>query len=271
MSDIATSNRLLVLAPHPDDEVIGAGGLIQRVLARRGEVRVLFITSGESNPWPQRAQERKWRVSAADREAWGERRRDEARASLQLLGVPAEGAQFLSLGDGQIAALARRNDPTLTDSLRATILDFQPSLLICPSAQDLHSDHRAVAWYLHQAVRGVGDGAPEIVTYVVHGEGSPARLHASLRLSDRERLRKRAAIECHQTQLILSRERFLAYARPVEEFFKPEFDLVCTESRAKERAGAFRHSCRILLGRSTPPREDEQEPPGDPATDPDVG
>ena len=270
MSELATSNRLLVLAPHPDDEVIGAGGLMQRVLARGGEVRVVFITSGESNPWPQRAQKRKWRLSVEDQEAWGERRRGEAKASLQALGVPEEAATFLHFRDGQIAALARKNDPRLTESLRSAILEFQPTLLICPSAQDLHSDHRAVAWYLHQAVRGVGEGAPEIVTYVVHGEGSPSRLHASLRLSDRERLRKRAAIECHQTQLILSRERFLAYARPIEEFFKSEFDLVCTESRTRERAGAFRHSCRVLLGRSSPPRDDEEEPAGDPAMDPDV-
>ena len=91
-----------------------------------------------------------------------------------------------------------------------------------------------------------------------------------LRLSDRERSRKRAAIECHQTQLILSRERFLAYARPIEEFFKPEFDLVCTESRTRERAAAFRHSCRVLLGRSSPTRGEDQEAPGDPATDPEI-
>ena len=270
MSDLATSNRLLVLAPHPDDEVIGAGGLIQRVLARGGEVRVLFITSGESNPWPQRAQNRKWRVSVQDQESWGARRRGEAQASLQTLGVAEEFASFLGFRDGQIAALARTNDPRLTESLRATIQEFRPALLVCPSAQDLHSDHRAVAWYLHQAVRGVGEGAPEVVTYVVHGEGSPARLHASLKLSERERLRKRAAIECHQTQLILSRERFLSYAGTTEDFFKSEFDLVCTESRTRERASAFRHSCRVLLGRSSPRREDPQEPAGDPATDPDV-
>lgn len=270
MSDLSISNRLLVLAPHPDDEVIGAGGLIQRVLGRGGEVRAVFITSGESNPWPLRAQNRKWRVSLEDQESWGERRRSEAIASLRTLGVPEEAATFLRFRDGQIAALARKGDPRLTEALRAIMVEFQPSLLICPSAQDLHSDHRAVAWYLHQAVRGVGEGAPEIVTYVVHGEGSTERLHASLRLSDRERSRKRAAIECHQTQLILSRERFLAYARPIEEFYKPEFDLVCTESRTRERAGAFRHSCRVLLGRSSPARGEQPEPAGDPATDPEV-
>ena len=69
-------------------------------------------------------------------------------------------------------------------------------------------------------------------------------------LTEDELRKKREAIECHRTQLHLSRERFLAYARPREEFFEPEFDLVCVESRAKVRLGALRHSCRVMFGRA---------------------
>jgi hypothetical protein len=39
--------RLMVFAPHPDDETLAAGGLIQRVLARDGQVRVVFVTNGD--------------------------------------------------------------------------------------------------------------------------------------------------------------------------------------------------------------------------------
>src|SRR5512143_3590489 len=39
--------RLMVFAPHPDDETLGAGGLIQRVLATGGKVRVVFVTNGD--------------------------------------------------------------------------------------------------------------------------------------------------------------------------------------------------------------------------------
>ena len=99
-------------------------------------------------------------------------------------------------------------------------------------------------------MRGLGDSAPEIVTYVVHGSGPPSRLHFSLDLTASEQQRKREAIQCHRSQLLLSRGRFLAYARATEDFFEPEFDLVCTESRAKERVGALRHSCRVLFGRA---------------------
>src|SRR5262245_17016997 len=45
---IESGTRLLVIAPHPDDEVIAAGGLIQRVRAIHGAVRVVYLTDGES-------------------------------------------------------------------------------------------------------------------------------------------------------------------------------------------------------------------------------
>jgi LmbE family N-acetylglucosaminyl deacetylase len=38
---------LLVFAPHPDDDAIGAGGVIQQALADRKKVRVVFVTSGD--------------------------------------------------------------------------------------------------------------------------------------------------------------------------------------------------------------------------------
>ena len=46
----ARATRLLVIAPHPDDEVLGAGGLMQRVHATGGAVRVVYLTDGEGYP-----------------------------------------------------------------------------------------------------------------------------------------------------------------------------------------------------------------------------
>ena len=244
------NDRVLVLAPHPDDEAIGAGGLIQRAIAHGGDVRAVFLTSGESNPWPLRYAERRWRITPEHREAWGRRRRDEARDSLRTLGTADDASIFLGYPDQHLAAMARAGDQRLSETLRAIMRDYQPSILIAPSARDLHSDHRAAAYFAHQAVRGLGDSAPEIMTYVVHGRGMPERLHLSMDLTAVELEKKRQAIECHRSQMQLSRKRFIAYARPVEHFFGSEFDLVCTESRAKERIGALRHSCRVMFGRA---------------------
>ena len=47
---ISHATRLIVFSPHPDDESLGAGGLIQRVLEAGGKVKVVFITSGDGFP-----------------------------------------------------------------------------------------------------------------------------------------------------------------------------------------------------------------------------
>ena len=45
--EVSHAERLVVVAPHPDDETLGAGGLMQRVLASGGSVRVVLVTAGD--------------------------------------------------------------------------------------------------------------------------------------------------------------------------------------------------------------------------------
>src|SRR5438128_691732 len=47
---INRATRLLVIAPHPDDDVLGAGGLIRRVVKAGGSVHVVWTTSGDGFP-----------------------------------------------------------------------------------------------------------------------------------------------------------------------------------------------------------------------------
>lgn len=235
--------RTVILAPHPDDDVIAAGGLIQRVLASGGELRVIFVTDGENNPWPQRFTERKFFLAAGDRKAWGAMRRQEALCSLARLGVNNNAAIFLGFPDQGIAGLARQGENCLPDALREIVAEFQPTLIISPSAYDLHADHRAIAYFAHTA-------APDaaITTYVVHGDAPASRLACQVDLLDYEQKRKREAIECHVSQLALSRDRFLSYARQSESFYAAEHDVVRVESLAREWLTAFRHSLRVLFG-----------------------
>src|SRR5262245_9081213 len=87
--------RVLVLAPHPDDETLATGGLLQRAIGVGGAVRVVFVTDGENNPWPQRALERRWSIGTGGRARWGARRRAETLAALGRLRVPPSSAVFL--------------------------------------------------------------------------------------------------------------------------------------------------------------------------------
>src|SRR6266540_3581596 len=49
--DLRDDDRILVLAPHPDDEVLGTGGVLREASRRRLPLRVVFLTSGDSNEW----------------------------------------------------------------------------------------------------------------------------------------------------------------------------------------------------------------------------
>src|SRR3954471_2440470 len=90
--EIRPQDRVLVIAPHPDDESIGAGGLLQVARAAGAALRVIVLTDGDNNPWPQRWSEKRWHIGNAERARWGARRREEARAALRILGVAEQDA-----------------------------------------------------------------------------------------------------------------------------------------------------------------------------------
>jgi LmbE family N-acetylglucosaminyl deacetylase len=235
-------DRTLIVAPHPDDEAIAAGGLIQRALARGGHVRAVFITDGDNNPWPQRVMKKKWRISAAERAEWGARRRDEARASLRFLGCTSDDdAIFLGYPDHAMASYARRGDRRVVDALREIVASFDATTIVAPSVYDLHADHRAIAWFAHSAA-----SEREILTYVVHGAPDDERLALRLVLTPEEATVKRNAIEHHQSQMLLSRERFLSYARDVELFYRSEVDIMRIDSRVFQLRCKIKHAARVV-------------------------
>ncbi|PYI83224.1 MAG: hypothetical protein DMF09_12355, partial [Verrucomicrobia bacterium] len=63
----SSSSRLILFAPHPDDESLACSILLQRAVRAGAAIRVVYATDGDDNPWPQRVLERKWRLDATDR------------------------------------------------------------------------------------------------------------------------------------------------------------------------------------------------------------
>jgi LmbE family N-acetylglucosaminyl deacetylase len=104
-------DRTLIVAPHPDDDSIAAGGLIQRVRSSGGVVQILLVTDGESNAWPQRWRERKWIITTADRARWGTMRRSEALAVCSGSGSRVGGVPRLSGSEDRVLAAKRRFAP----------------------------------------------------------------------------------------------------------------------------------------------------------------
>lgn len=112
--------RLLVLAPHPDDEVIGCGGLIALHTREHRAVSVVVATDG---------------AEAGDVAV----RQEESRKGLHIVG--AASIEFLGFRDRQL----ERDLPALKTKLRTIIDAFNPDLIAVPSPVEIHPDHVALA------------------------------------------------------------------------------------------------------------------------------
>jgi LmbE family N-acetylglucosaminyl deacetylase len=218
---LSPGRRLTVLAPHPDDESLAAGGLIQHAVAAGADVRVVFATDGDNNPWPQRWVERRWFIDADCRRRWGALRRAEGKKAIKVLGLTDENAVFFGFPDTELLPRWRRQD---ADTLQAFVNEFTaspPDILITPSSQDAHPDHLGMFHLAQEALNRAGL-TPAQFTYLIHRRWfHPHATGESIKLTAEEQATKLAAILCHETQIKLSRGRFSSYASP-EEIFTPE-------------------------------------------------
>ncbi len=217
---ISERDRVLVLAPHPDDESIACGGLLLAARDAGAPRRVVVVTDGDNNPWPQRWIEKRWRIDAAARARWGARRRAEVQAALDVLGVDVDERHFLGLPDSGLTALLMR-DSRLEAEIGAHIEQFQPTHIALPALEDGHPDHSAVHVATRLAVARVA--APvRLLCYAVHGVKAGAGA-AVVALSAAQQAAKREAILRHETQMRLSGGRFLRFVRDVENYDAPTF------------------------------------------------
>jgi LmbE family N-acetylglucosaminyl deacetylase len=215
-------SRVMMFAPHPDDESLAAGVFLQRAVAAGAAIRVVYATDGERNCWPQRVLERKVLIRDPDRRRWGARRQEEALAALRTLGIGPESVEFLGLPDQGVTDLLLAGCSETMRRLADTIIAWQPTHLLVPSTLDTHPDHSGLAVLLGIAVDDyLSRYGIERLQYLVHGASeSFARRAHELPHSPREMKAKRRAIVCHVTQVALSRRRFLSYAKRPESFLR---------------------------------------------------
>lgn len=107
-----TAQSLLVVAPHPDDEVIGCGGLLAAHSRLGGESTVLYLTCSE------------------------QRRREEALAAQAHLAVTRVVELNLPEGHVKLTEQCREN-------VRRLLREIQPRTIMLPSTGDPHPDHRS--------------------------------------------------------------------------------------------------------------------------------
>jgi LmbE family N-acetylglucosaminyl deacetylase len=219
---ISEFDRVLFFAPHPDDEGLGAAGLLQRAARLGARLQLVFATNGDDNVWAQRYIERRWRVAECDRLRWGELRKREVRAAVRAMNLGRQaGLRFLNLRDQKITSLLCKAPGRLSAILREEIDQFKPTLIISPSPYDAHPDHSALSVAIALALERSDHASTPCYYYVIHHPRqmpqSPVR---HLRLTDEEQGGKRSAIDCYRSQLHLLPERFTRFAQPTEIYYE---------------------------------------------------
>lgn len=143
MSGFYRIGRALVIAPHPDDEVLGCGGTVARLTALGRVVEVVVVTRGMAP---------RFDVAQADKV------REEAKRAHAILGVSQ--THFL---DFPAAGLDQVAGADLNDAIAAIVRDMRPDTLFLPFIGDLHFDHKLVFDAGMVAARPQGNGFPERV------------------------------------------------------------------------------------------------------------
>jgi len=182
--------KVLVIAPHPDDEAIGCGGAIALHKQRGDTVHLAVLTSGERGI-PNLAPAE----TVAIREA-------ETRAAARVLGI--DRVDFLRLADSD---LLNRIDAGAA-RLRGAIDAATPSLIYLPHENESHHDHQAVLPMVRAALAGGADGGgdnaplPELRAYEVWTPmerfGWPEDITSVMAV-------KLAAVRCYKSQLTMFR------------------------------------------------------------------
>lgn len=192
----------MVIAPHPDDESLGAAGLIQRALSERWELRVLLMTSGDGFRADAARIFHRQHVLGNDMRLLGLMRMKETLRALGSLGVHPQQVRFLGLPDGGTAAMlkdhwrypftsyytqvnhvpyARAVKPGMpyTGSaalglVRQELEQFRPDTLVLPHPADQHPDHWAAHAYAEMAIELLRQQGADYAlsidqpTYLVH-------------------------------------------------------------------------------------------------------
>lgn len=191
----AYEKRAVVVAPHADDEVLGAGGLMARLADAGWEVHVLFATiSGYPSAF---------RADVSDTGA----RVTEAEAALKVLG--ATGHEALFLDEEKHLRLDTVAQSDLIGFVERGLQRVRPSLVVIPCRGHYHQDHRAVSDACVTAMRPAPHGGRPLIPLVLAyghsaaGWGGRAFEFAPSVFVDVTSVidRKLEALACYQSQL----------------------------------------------------------------------
>ena len=152
-----TEKRIVVFAPHPDDETLGCGGTLVKRLKEGFEVWIVVLTRGQNlmavvfdihdSPNPDQV---------------CEIRREETRQATKILGVPPENLIFWDYDDGALDARAE----DVLEQVLGILREKKPGEVYCTNQYESHPDHRAASSVVRQAC-ALHDSPVKLYEYIV--------------------------------------------------------------------------------------------------------
>jgi LmbE family N-acetylglucosaminyl deacetylase len=189
---------VVVIAPHPDDESLGCGGLISLLAAGGSTFHTVFITDGgASHPnsllWP--------------RDRLIRQREKEAAAALSQLGIGGQPRTFLRLRDSETPRLSGGDRAAALSHLTQIFQSVRPDLVLMPWRRDPHCDHRE-SWWLAKTAIANAKNTPRVFEYSIWLDelGQPQDFPQPREVQSKQFdislsvCAKRAAISAHRTQ-----------------------------------------------------------------------
>ena len=180
-----SGERVLILAPHVDDDVIGCGGLLARLPRICRAVKCVYLTDGSRSIHPYFTPEQ-----------LAELRRGEGEQVAEFYGL--EPPSFLNVPDGQLSA-----DEETCTRLAREVKDFEPTAVFLPSLLDGHRDHTTTSPLLLRALDRVG--LSENFPLHLYQVNSPLTFYTANRcfpLTRREKEAKKRAMEIFASQTL---------------------------------------------------------------------
>lgn len=194
------TDRILIIAPHPDDETLAAGGLIQRAVRRGAKVKIVILTRGDAFSVAARRRFDKQDLEAADYQALGRLREEESVRAVRLLGVGQNAITFLGYPDralmrmwqglrtggepyvspftGLSTTTAPPSRPNtgrqLVSDLRRIIRELDPTSILMAHPADSNADHAAASDFTESATAAeTPQHLRSVGAYLVHHQGWP--------------------------------------------------------------------------------------------------
>ncbi|MFB3896520.1 MAG: PIG-L deacetylase family protein [bacterium] len=208
ISPITQTDRILILAPHPDDESIGTAGIIQEAVKVGAQCKIVCFTNGDHNQWAFIVDTKHIPLRQKEFIRLGEERRQESIAAMAYFGIRRTNLIFLGYPDfgtlkmftdywdtpkpfrGFLTRIDKVPYPealspgtpyvseSILKDLKTILSKYQPTKIFVSHPADTNRDHRALYLYLRVALWDLEKSIPrpELYPYLIHMPGWPYRI-----------------------------------------------------------------------------------------------